>query len=495
MILSQRYTGCLSQAAYLVGDDVSGEAIVIDPLRDIDQYLADAETQGLRIVGVVLTHFHADFVAGHLELAAATGAWIGLGDRARPEFDARLFADGDRITLGGPATGVIVEVMTTPGHTPESISLLVYEHPADSVPTSVITGDALFVGDVGRVDLQAIFGADPHKLAIEQHDTIQRKLMGLPDSVKVYPGHGAGSACGRNISMERTSTIGTERLSNPACAPMGVDEFVDYLTTGQAVPPAYFETDAGLNRRVHSLFTPAAAAKVLTLTELDTILARGVDGRDGDGSGDGRPEVTVLDVRGHDEFAIGHLPGSVNVPLVGRFAETAGMFLDVTAPMVVVVSEPGAELEAVTRLGRIGADNVLGVVDGPLLVELAGADRLVEARRMTMGDFAARMPGNGGGEVASETQPFVVDVRSATEHAGGAVPGAISIPLPELARRASELPTGIRIYVHCQSGWRSSVASSWLVSQGFDVADLEGGYLAWQRVSATSPVTSSLAAA
>ncbi|MFC4242124.1 rhodanese-like domain-containing protein [Gryllotalpicola reticulitermitis] len=462
MILTQYYTGCLSQAAYLIGDEQSRRAVIVDPLRDIEQYVTDAANRGLSIVGVILTHFHADFVAGHLELAAATGAWIALGDRARPEFDARLLGDGERIVLGDPssggADGVVVEVMTTPGHTPESISLLVFEHGSDSAPAGVLTGDALFVGDVGRVDLQASFGADPAQLAVMQHDTIQRKLMGLPDDVEVWPAHGAGSACGRSIGLERSSTIGAERRDNPACRPMAVDEFVDYLTAGQAVPPAYFEEDAGLNRRRHPLFTAAAARRRLSLDELDAHLAAG---------------GVVLDARHQDEFALGHLPGSLGVPLVGRFAETAGMFLDLGAPIVIVVSEPGTEVEAVSRLGRIGADSVVGIVDGVGVGALAAAGRLVPSLRASA-DEVDRMRD-------SAPAPFIIDVRSAVEYESGSVPGAMNIPLPQLARRIGEVPGDRPVVVYCQSGWRSSVAGSWLRGHGVPAIELAGGMDAWQR--------------
>ncbi len=348
--------------------------------------------------------------------------------------------------------------MTTPGHTPESISVLVYERASDAAPAGVLTGDALFVGDIGRVDLQASFGADPLELAVEQHDTIQRKLMGLPDAVRVWPAHGAGSACGRNISTERSSTIGAERASNPACLPMPVEEFVDYLTNGQAVPPVYFEADAGLNRRSHALFTTDAARRHLTVEELGAHLATG---------------GAVLDGRRQDEFALGHLPGSLGVPLVGRFAETVGMFHELDRPLVIVFSEPGVEVELVSRLGRIGVDRVAGLVDGVVLGELSAAGRLVPTPRVTAPRLDAML---GSGH-----PPFVVDVRSATEHDGGAVPTAVNIPLPQLARRVEELPRDRPIVVHCQSGWRSSVAASWLQANGFDVADLEGGFEAWQR--------------
>jgi len=210
---AQHYLDCLSQASYLIGDENTGEAVVVDPRRDIAEYLSDAADHGLCIVGVINTHFHADFLSGHLELARATGAWIGYGLGAEAEFQIRSLADGERITLGE----VTLEIMHTPGHTPESISVLVYEHPDDEIAYGVLTGDALFIGDVGRPDLLASIGVTADELGHQLYDSIQRKLMGLPDSVRVFPAHGAGSACGKNLSTEKQSTIGEQRLFNYAC--------------------------------------------------------------------------------------------------------------------------------------------------------------------------------------------------------------------------------------------------------------------------------------
>ncbi|UFN97692.1 MBL fold metallo-hydrolase [Micromonospora aurantiaca] len=255
MLFTQYYLDCLSQASYLIADDRTGRAVLVDPRRDIDEYLTDAKAHGLTIEGVVNTHFHADFLAGHLEVAAATGAWIGYGSRAETEYPSRKLADGERISLGD----VTLEIMETPGHTPESISVLVYERADDPVPYGVLTGDALFIGDVGRPDLLASFGVTAEELGRMLYHSVQHKLMGLPDEVRVFPAHGAGSACGKNLSTERQSTIGEQRRTNYACAPMSEERFLALVTGGQPAAPGYFAFDAVLNRKARELFDHARA--------------------------------------------------------------------------------------------------------------------------------------------------------------------------------------------------------------------------------------------
>jgi hydroxyacylglutathione hydrolase len=455
MILTQCYTGSLSQASYLVADEGTGQAVVVDPLRDIEQYLDAAREQGLTIVGVILTHFHADFVAGHLELAAATGAWIGLGDRAKAEFDARLLADGERISLGT----VTLEIMATPGHTPESISVLVFEHPEDEIAYGVLTGDSLFVGDVGRVDLQAIFGADPLELAKEQFETIQTRFMSLPDAVRVFPAHGAGSACGKNISQDRESTIGRERATNEACQPMSAENFVTLITTGQLPAPAYFVVDAALNREHHDLFDGTRALRPLGVEDVKDAVAG---------------DHLILDTREVEIFVLGHLPGALNVPLNGRFAETAGMFLDYRGSGVVIVAERDSEGEAMTQLARVGFDDVLGYVPEDVLLTLADDHVLIASERVDAEEFDA----------VSSAPVILLDVRGPGEYETGAIPGAINIPLPELRMRVDELQRDHRVVVNCASGWRSAVATSYLNANGFSASDLRGGYQAWAKVAA-----------
>ena len=341
MYFAQYYLDCLSQASYLIGDETTGRAAVVDPRRDVSEYLADARARGFTIEAVINTHFHADFAAGHLELAAATGAWIGYGRRAAEvEYPIRRLADHERISLGD----VTLEIRETPGHTPESVSILLYEHAADQVAYGVLTGDALFIGDVGRPDLLSSLGHQAGELGRMLYDSVQHTLMALPDEVRVFPAHGAGSACGKNLSTERQSTIGAQRLTNYACAPMGEDDFVALVTEGQPSAPRYFVFDAVLNRKRHDLLDVESSARPLPMAEFLDRRSRG---------------AVVIDARDPHEFAAAHLRGSLSVPADGRFAERAGMVIE-PGSEILVIAPPGTEQEVITRLGRIGFDTVTG---------------------------------------------------------------------------------------------------------------------------------------
>lgn len=460
MFFAQYYLDCLSQASYLIADEATGRAVIVDPRRDVAEYLADAEARGLTIEAVINTHFHADFVAGHLELAARTGAWIGYGQRAEADYPIRKLTDGERISLGE----VTLQIMETPGHTPESISLLVFERAADAVPYGVLTGDALFIGDVGRPDLLASLGVTADELGRMLYDSVQHKLMGLPDAVRVFPAHGAGSACGKNLSTERRSTIGEQRATNYACAPMNQDDFLALVTAGQPAAPGYFVFDAVLNRRQHQLFDGTAPPRPLTAEEF---LARRTAG------------AVVVDARDPQEFAAGHVRGSLNVPADGRFAETVGMVVEPDEEVLVVAPQDREE-EIVTRLARIGFDKVTGYLREPEGAFLTMVGELERASRLTTAELRAVLDG--------DTPPLVLDVRNAGERDGGAIAGSLHTPLAELHRRNAEVPTGRPVVVYCAGGYRSSVAASLLRKAGHgDVSDLLGGYEAW-RV-ARQPVT------
>lgn len=456
MYFAQHYLECLSQASYLVGDESTGQAVVIDPRRDVSEYLEDAATHGLRIVGVVNTHFHADFLAGHLELAQATGAWIGYGSAAQAEYPIRHLADGERIALGD----VVLQVMHTPGHTPESISVLVYEHAQDEVAYGVLTGDALFIGDVGRPDLLASIGVSADELAHLLYDSVQHKLMGLPDAVRVFPAHGAGSSCGKNLSTELQSTVGQQRAFNYACQPMSEADFVALVTAGQPSAPDYFGYDAILNRQEHSLYDPDRAVTALGLAALgEPLTARAI----------------VVDARDPQTFAAGHLLAALNVPADGRFAETAGMVLSPEG-QVVVVTERGQEQEVATRLARIGFDHVVGYVVDIEEHLVRHPELAARASRLTATALARLASGDGA--------PVILDVRNAVEREAGQIEGSLHIPLAELRRRVDELPTSRPVVTYCASGWRSSVAASLLLREGHpDVSDLLGGFAAWESAS------------
>ncbi|MEV0170149.1 MBL fold metallo-hydrolase [Streptomyces sp. NPDC050803] len=458
MFFAQYYLDCLSQASYMIADETTGKAVVVDPRRDVSEYLADAETHGFTVEAVLNTHFHADFLAGHLELAALTGAWIGYGRRAEAEYPIRKLADGERIRLGE----VTLRILETPGHTPESISILVYEHAADTVPYGVLTGDALFIGDVGRPDLLASIGVTADELGRMLHDSIQHKLMGLPDAVRVFPAHGAGSACGKNLSTRRQSTIGEQRATNYACRPMSEEQFLGLVTAGQPSAPAYFVYDALLNRKEHGLFNAAAAPRPLSVAEFMERRAAG---------------AVVLDARSPQDFAPGHLRGSVNVPADGRFAEQAGMVVG-PEEEVVVVAPQDREEEIVTRLARIGFDRVGGYLREPEGAFPALAREMAQASRLTADELRRLLDG--------AEPPLVLDVRNAAEREEGCIDGSLHIPLAELARRADEIPAGRPLVVHCAGGHRSSVAASLLRHRGrTDVSDLLGGHGAW--VARTTP--------
>ena len=452
MYFAQHYLDCLSQASYLIGDENTGEAVVVDPRRDIAEYLSDAADHGLRIVGVINTHFHADFLSGHLELARATGAWIGYGLGAEAEFQIRSLADGERITLGE----VTLEIIHTPGHTPESISVLVYEHPDDEIAYGVLTGDALFIGDVGRPDLLASIGVTADELGHQLYDSIQRKLMGLPDAVRVFPAHGAGSACGKNLSTEKQSTIGEQRLFNYACQPMNEADFVALVTAGQPPAPDYFVYDAILNRKDRAVYDADQPLAALDTTAMLTARADG---------------AIVVDARDAQDFAAGHLTGALNVPADGRFAETAGMILQPADNVVVMAPDDRAQ-EVLVRLARIGFDHVIGYLPDGETFLTAHPELTSRASRLTPGQLAEAL--------SSANTPLVIDVRNGAERDAGFIPESLHIPLAELHQRIREIPTNRPIVTYCAGGWRSSVAASMLRRQGNpDVSDLLGGFAAW----------------
>jgi len=461
VIFTQYYLDCLSQASYLIGDETTGQAVVVDPQRDVAAYLADAEAAGLKIRYVVETHFHADFVSGHLELADQTGAEICYGEAAETEFPSKKVADGERISLGD----VVLEFRATPGHTPESMSVVVYEHPDDAVPYGVLTGDTMFIGDVGRPDLLAAAGLTPQDMAGQLYHSLREKLLTLPDDTRVFPAHGAGSACGKNLSTETSSTIGDQRATNHALAPMSEADFVAMVTEGQPTTPLYFSFDASRNRQVHDLLDEQHAPVPL---DLDAVLDRQRGG------------VVVLDTRLAQDFAGGHLPGSINVGLEGRFAEYAG---EVLTPddRIVLVSDEGSELEAKVRLARIGFDGVVGYLERPAAAMLDRPEVNERASRLTASELADRM--------AEVGDLVLVDVRNPGEvDATATIGDAVRLPMPRLTSGLDSLDPSRPTVVYCAGGYRSSIAASVMRRAGFtDVSELLGGYQAW----ASRPMTAS----
>jgi len=457
MKFHQYYLDCLSQASYLIGDETTGRAVVVDPQRDVAEYVADADAAGLTIDLVIETHFHADFLSGHLELAAATGAKIVYSSVAEPEFEVMGVADGERYLLGpAESNPVTLEFRHTPGHTPESLSIVVYEHTDDEVPYGVLTGDTLFIGDVGRPDLLASIGFTRDELADMLYDSLHDKLMPLPDATRVYPAHGAGSACGKNLSTDLWSTMGDQRQTNYALKASDKATFVELVTEGQPPAPGYFVYDAILNRKERELLDETAMPEAFTYEQVNEALARGamlVDGRD--------PE----------EFAHGHLAAAINVGLNGRYAEFAGSVLPSDVD-IVLLTDTGQELEGKNRLARIGFDRVLGYLDRPYQVMLDHRDDVEVASRLTADEFNERS--------AALADLQVVDVRNPGEVADGVIPDAITIPVSQLPGRVDELDPDRPTVVYCAGGYRSSVAASLLRQRGFDdVSDVIGGYTAW----------------
>ena len=458
MKFTQYYLDCLSQASYLIGDETTGRAVVVDPRRDIDEYVRDAAEAGLTIELVIETHFHADFLSGHLELADATGAEVGFSSVAETEFPSRKLADGERISLGE----VTLEIRHTPGHTPESISVVVWERADDDAPYGVLTGDTLFIGDVGRPDLLASIGFTKEELAEKLYDSLHEQLLTLPDSTRVYPAHGAGSACGKNLSTDTWSTIGEQRTTNYALLAESKETFFDLVTEGQPPAPSYFVYDAILNRKDRDLLDESVLPDALTLDEFDSLVEAG---------------AMVIDGRDPDEFAHGHLAGSINVGLNGRYAEFAGSVIPHDVDIVLVVDE-GFELEAKNRLARIGFDRVVGFLQHPYVVMLDHPDRVQHASRMTAIEFDARRDDIEGLQL--------VDIRNPGEVALGVIDGATTIPVGQLPGRLDELDPAAPTVVYCAGGYRSSVAASLLREAGFsDVSDIVGGYGAWQEVQPT----------
>lgn len=458
MIFEQHYLDCLSQASYFIGDETTGRAVVVDPRRDVAPYLESAEEHGMTIELVLETHFHADFLSGHLELAEKTGAVIAYGDKAETEFDSRKLADGERIELGE----VVLEIRHTPGHTPESISIVVYET-ADSPPHGVLSGDTMFIGDVGRPDLMSSVGMSSEDLASDLYDSLHNKIMTLPDETILYPGHGAGSSCGKNLSSDTSCSIGKQRETNYAVAPMTKDEFIKVVTDGQTAPPGYFSYDAMLNRKDRDLLDEDQMPAALSI---DDVLEQQRNG------------AVVLDTRSPDEFALGHVANSINIGLAGRYAEFAGGVINPETPLI-LVAERGRELEAKIRLARIGFDNVVGHLPKPEVAMMDNPNITFRNSRVDVAGMREAM------ETIDDLQ--LVDIRQPGETEGGYVEGAILMPLTRLNERLGELDPSRPTIVYCAGGFRSSIAASRMIQAGFtDISDLLGGYGAWDAAHQTA---------
>lgn len=449
MTFEQFYLGCLAHASYLIGSE--GIAAVVDPQRDVGIYLEAAEQHGLRIAYIIETHLHADFVSGHQELAHRTGAAIYLGDGSGATFPHNPVHEDDEIEFGKCR----LRFLQTPGHTLESISVVVTDLERGPDPVAVLTGDTLFIGDVGRPDLAE--GHTPQELAGLLYDSLHRKLMVLSDEVRVYPAHGAGSLCGRNISTDRSSTIGRERISNYALQPMTREQFAQMMTQDLPARPEYFQRDVDANRH--------GAASLEDLPPLAALAPAEVLQRQQDGA-------TVLDTRPATYYCSGHVPGSINIGLGGQFAAWAGSILGLDRELILVADDDKAAEEARLRLARVGVERVAGKLqDGITGWALAGLP-LNEIEQITVQDLQA--------ERQQIPHLVVVDVRRESEWNEGRIPGALLRPLDRLRTELSSLNPDTPIAVHCKGGYRSAIASSLLESHGFKrVMNVLGGYDAW----------------
>jgi len=452
MYFKQFYLGCLSHASYLIGSD--GHGVVIDPQRDVDQYVDEAKAQGLTIDYVIETHLHADFVSGHKELAERTGAKIVMSHRAGARFEHIAVSDGDMLDAGS----LRMHFLETPGHTPEAISILMEDRSDASAPKRLFTGDTLFIGDVGRPDLSGSRGFTAEQMAGLLYDSLHQKLLTLDDSVEVYPAHGAGSLCGRNMSQETWSTIGAQRMENYALKPMSKDDFVGMMTTGLPEAPTYFSKDVALNREGAPPLGTLPAIPKLSPEEVMAQWNRG---------------ALLLDVRPSEIYGPMHIPGSLNIGLDGQFASWAGTMIEFDRPLILVAESDESMEQALTRLARVGFTSVVGGLDGGFHAWKDAGLPTAGTLQLPIDDFYKL--------VATSKEPLhLLDVRRPAEFATGTVAGAESVPLAEILRHIPHLDRDATTYVLCGSGYRSSIATSILESAGFaNLINVDGGMNAY----------------
>jgi hydroxyacylglutathione hydrolase len=449
MYFEQFYLGCLAHASYMLGSE--GEAVVVDPQRDVEIYLKAAESHGLKITHIFETHLHADFVSGHIELAARTGAAIHISAKAEATFPHAAMQDGTKVKIGK----LQITALETPGHTPEGLCLVITNEEKSAKPWAVLTGDTLFIGDVGRPDLSKVH--TPQQLAGMLYDSLHNKLLKLNDDVLVYPAHGAGSLCGRNMRAERSSTIGTERLTNDALQIKSRDEFIRQLTENLPLRPEYFLQDAQMNRAGAPALNDLPEFPPVSAEELKTLLEQ---------------EVFVLDVRPNADFAAAHVPGSVNIALSGQFASWAGAILGLDARPVLIADTQEQYAEARLRLARIGIEDPRGFLQGGIAAWKQAGLPLAQLPQITPQDLQDRLLGN---------QLQVLDVRREAEWQAGHIEGAAWWPLDNFRVSAPEVDLTAPLAVHCQGGYRSMIACSLLLRAGVDVINVSGGFDAWRQ--------------
>lgn len=438
MKFKQFYLGCLAHASYYIGSET--EAAIIDPQRDVQQYLDEAEANGQKIKYIIETHSHADFVSGHLELAKKTGAEIIYGERANTNFPTHKVKDGDELNVGK----VKLKFLETPGHTPEGITILAE---AEGEPLKMFTGDTLFIGDVGRPDLIGSKGFTAEQMAGFLYDSLHKKILPLPDETEVYPAHGAGSLCGKSLSKETWSTLDVQRKMNYALQPMSKEEFIKIVAADQPEVPAYFPKSAAKNLEGSTSLEDLPKPKEFSTEEIQNF-----DG-------------VVIDVRKNVEYGAAHVPNSINIGLGGQFASWAGTMIPIGVELAIVAETQAQVDEAFMRLARVGHESVKGFI---LIGDYAGETKTVE-----------QVPVEQVKEKLSDDIQFV-DVRRVAEHANGHAPQTINLPLDKLPREIDKLDPEKPTYVICQSGYRSSLGTSILENAGFSkVYNVTGGTQGW----------------
>ncbi|GGB93512.1 MBL fold metallo-hydrolase [Dyadobacter sediminis] len=449
MKIEQIYTGCLAQGAYFIVSN--GEAAVIDPLREVEPYIQKAEKLGAKIKYVFETHFHADFVSGHIDLAEKTGAAIIYGPNAKTGFKSQIAKDEELFQLGE----VTIKVLHTPGHTLESSCYLLFDK--DGTPTALFSGDTLFIGDVGRPDLAQKGDLTMNDLAGMLYDSLRSKIMTLPDEVIVYPAHGAGSACGKNMSKETSDRLGNQKRFNYALrANMTKEEFIHEVTANLPEPPQYFPENVKLNREGYESIDDVLERGSRALSAVDFEKLANLTG------------ALILDTRNAAEFAIGFIPNSINIGLDGGFAPWVGALVPDLKQNLLIVTEPGKEEEVVTRLARVGYDHTIGYLDGGFQSWIKSGKEIDSVQNMVAGEFADHL-------LAGQLE--IIDVRKPDEFNSGHVKDAQNVPLDNLNDLMSGFPKDKTLYVHCAGGYRSMIAASILKSRGFDhIVNIEGGY-------------------
>ncbi len=458
--IEQFFLGCLAHASYLVSSN--GVAAVIDPQRDVDIYIDTAREKGLRIEHIIETHLHADFVSGHRELAERTGARIYMGAAAGATFPHVPVSDGDTLQFGNCR----FDFLSTPGHTVESICAVLTDLTAPSKPRAVFAGDTLFVGDVGRPDLSA--DHTPQQLAALLYQSLHDKLLTLPDETEIFPAHGAGSLCGRQMGSERSSTIGKERRFNYALQARSSEEFVALLTDSLPPRPEYFGRDVELNRQGASALDQLPPPAPLRANEVLRLQSEG---------------AIVLDTRPAIEFAVAHVPGSLHIGLSGQYASWAARILGLDRHIILVGEDPDHLRESQLRLARVGIEHVDAYLENGVTGWIDAGYQLDYIPQISAAEFAELLD--------SDTEKIaILDVREPGEVSLGAIDNSIRIPLGQLLARTGELDPGKLIVVHCKGGYRSAIAASILRRAGFrDIADLTGGFDAWHASKAAAAVS------